>query len=199
VIVYCATSNPGKLREFRAAGSDRVIIHALPGLAEIAPCEETGRTFEQNASQKAAYYSRFTDGYVFVDDSGLEVAALGNEPGVLSARYAGPDASDEANNQLLLSRMAGVENRAARFVCVIALASRGEIVRIFRGEVEGKLLDAPRGTNGFGYDPLFYYPPFACSFGEIESERKLLVSHRGAALRDLVHFLDEGLARKEPR
>jgi XTP/dITP diphosphohydrolase len=197
VIIYCATTNPGKLREFRAAGSGRVIIHALPGLTDIAPCEETGGTFDENASQKATYYSRHTDEYLFVDDSGLEVAALGGEPGVLSARYAGPRATDEENNQLLLARMHGVRNRAARFVCVVALARRGEVVGAFRGVVDGILLEEPRGSNGFGYDPLFYYAPYQQSFGEIDSERKLLVSHRGAALRQLAGFL-EGLPGKQP-
>ncbi|HET8548000.1 MAG TPA: RdgB/HAM1 family non-canonical purine NTP pyrophosphatase [Bryobacteraceae bacterium] len=198
MIVYCATSNPGKLREFRAAGSNRIIIHPLPGLNEIPPREETGSTFEENASDKAAYYSRCTDEYLFVDDSGLEVAALGGEPGVHSARYAGGNASDQANNELLLARMRGMEDRRARFVCAIALARGGEVLRVFRGAVEGVLLEAPHGANGFGYDPLFYYPPYGRSFGEIDPDRKLLVSHRGAALRDLVRFL-ERLARKQPR
>jgi XTP/dITP diphosphohydrolase len=198
VIVYCATTNPGKLREFRAAGSDRVIIHALPGLSAVPPSEETGRTFEENAAQKAIHYSRYTDNYVFVDDSGLEVDALGGEPGVLSARYAGPDAADEANNRLLLERMNGVQNRRARFVCVVALARQGAMVQTFHGVAKGHLLDEGRGSNGFGYDPLFYYEPFGCTFGELDGERKQSVSHRGIALRGLVSFL-EGLAREQPR
>jgi XTP/dITP diphosphohydrolase len=195
VIVYCATKNAGKLREFRAAGSNRVIIHTLPGLGEIPACAETGSTFEENASQKAVHYSRYSEGYVFVDDSGIQVAALGGEPGVHSARYAGPEATDEANNRLLLERMRGVDDRAARFVCVIALAREGQVVQMFRGEVEGQLLEAPRGDNGFGYDPLFYYPPFGCSFGEVDGQRKQSVSHRGRALNELVAFL-EGLTRQ---
>jgi XTP/dITP diphosphohydrolase len=190
VIVFCATSNAGKLREFRAAGSDRVIIHTLPGLGEIPPCEETGTTFEENAVQKAIHYSRHTDDYVFVDDSGLEVEALGGEPGVHSARFAGPDATDEENNQLLLEQMRGIENRDARYVCVIALARNGQIVQLFRGIVEGKLLEAPRGSHGFGYDPLFFYPPYDRSFAEIDGQLKQSVSHRGAALRALVSFLE---------
>jgi XTP/dITP diphosphohydrolase len=197
VTVFCATTNAGKLREFRAAGSDRVFIHPLPGLADIPPCEETGDTFEENASQKAIYYSRYTYEYLFVDDSGLEVAALGGEPGVISARYAGARATDEANNEMLLAKMQGIDNRDARFVCVVALACRGEVLQVFRGQVDGVLLHEPRGTHGFGYDPLFYYPQYQQSFGEIDRERKQLVSHRGAALRQLVQFL-EGLARKQP-
>ena len=125
-----------------------------------------------------------------MDDSGLEVDALGGAPGVYSARFAGPHATDEANNQLLLDRMRGVTDRTARFVCVVALAKSGRLVRTFRGEVEGRLLEAPRGANGFGYDPLFFYPPFGCTFGEAPLERKMEVSHRAQALRKMRAFLD---------
>ncbi len=188
--VYCATGNPGKLREFRlAAELSGVQVETVPGLAEIPACEETGATFEANAILKAEYYGRQAPGLLFADDSGLEVDALGGAPGVYSARFAGPGASDDANNQLLLERMRGVGVRSARFVCVIALADHGCFVRTFQGTVEGSILDAPRGPNGFGYDPLFYYPPFGCSFGEAAPERKLTVSHRGAALRALFQHL----------
>jgi XTP/dITP diphosphohydrolase len=189
VIVYCATRNPGKLREFQAAAGEDIEVVSLPGLGDIDPPEETGDTFESNAAQKAIYYSRFTSELVFVDDSGLSVDALGGAPGVYSARYAGPEADDEANNRLLLERMRGVSGRTARFVCVIALARRGESIRTFRAEVEGRLLEEPRGSNGFGYDPLFYYPPFGCGFGEVDRERKQSVSHRGQALRALLTYL----------
>src|SRR5579862_4280267 len=158
-------------------------VQALPGLASIAPPEETGATFEENAVEKALYYSKFCDRYLFVDDSGLEVDALNGAPGVYSARFAGPNATDAANNQLLLDRMRGVADRTARFVCVVALAESGRLVRTFRGEMEGRLLEAPRGDNGFGYDPLFFYPPFDCTFGEVSLERKMEVSHRAEALR----------------
>jgi len=117
--VYCATTNPGKLREFQMALQDSIQVQPLPGLASIAPCEETGVTFEQNAVQKALYYSKFCDGYLFVDDSGLEVDALQGAPGVYSARFAGPNATDTANNQLLLEKMRSVADREARFVCVV--------------------------------------------------------------------------------
>ena len=119
----------------------------LPGLASIAPCEETGVTFEENAVQKALYYSKFCDGYLFVDDSGLEVDALDGAPGVYSARFAGPNATDAANNQLLLDRMRGVADRTARFVCVVALAESGRLVRTFRGEVEGQLARSASGSQ----------------------------------------------------
>jgi XTP/dITP diphosphohydrolase len=183
--LYCATTNRGKLREFQMALQDSVQVVPLPSLESIAPPEETGVTFEENAIQKALYYSTHCDGYLFVDDSGLEVAALGDAPGVYSARFAGPHATDAENNQLLIDRMRGVSDRTARFVCVVALAERGRLVRTFRGEVEGRLLEAPQGANGFGYDPLFFYPPFGCSFGEASLERKMEVSHRSQALRKM--------------
>jgi len=187
--LYCATTNPGKLREFRLALADSLGVEALPGLASVTPCEETGVTFEENAVQKALYYSKHCDGHLFVDDSGLEVDALGGAPGVYSARYAGPDATDEANNRLLLDRMRGIPERTARFVCVVALAKSGQLVRTFRGEVEGLLAEEPRGLNGFGYDPLFYYPPFGGTFGEAPLERKMEVSHRSRALHSMRDYL----------
>ncbi|HYA17084.1 MAG TPA: RdgB/HAM1 family non-canonical purine NTP pyrophosphatase [Bryobacteraceae bacterium] len=190
MILYCASGNPGKLREFHLAGEVLGIdIEPLPGLKSIMAPEETGATFEENACLKAAYYSRFAPGPVFADDSGLAVDALDGAPGVLSARYAGENATDDANNRLLLERLRGVENRAARFVCVIALAERGEVLRTFRGEVIGRILDEARGPGGFGYDPLFYYERFGCTFGEVSDERKFGVSHRGNALRKMLEFL----------
>lgn len=193
--LYCATTNPGKLREFRLAaeryGAD-IAVEVIPGLGDLAPCEETGDTFEANAIQKALYYSRFVDDPVFADDSGLAVDALGGAPGVRSARYAGEHATDADNNRLLLERMTGVAERAARFVCVVAMARQGELVRTFRGEVEGLLLEAPRGTGGFGYDPIFLYPPFGKTLAEASPDEKLGVSHRGRALAQMFEFLVPG-------
>jgi XTP/dITP diphosphohydrolase len=197
--LYCATTNPGKLREFQEALRGSIQVEPLPGLASIAPPEETGVTFEENAVQKALYYSKYCDGYLFVDDSGLEVDALGGAPGVYSARFAGPDATDAANNQLLMDRTRGVSDRTARFVCVVALAESGRLLRTFRGEVEGRLLDAPRGANGFGYDPLFFYPPFGSSFGEAPLERKMDVSHRAQAIHKMRVYLEESWALKGPQ
>jgi XTP/dITP diphosphohydrolase len=190
--LYCATTNPGKLREFQLAierFAPAYELAVVPGLAAIEPCEETGTTFEENAVRKAVYYSAHAPGLVFADDSGLEVDALGGAPGVYSARYAGPAATDEDNNRLLLERLSGVNDRSARFVCVIALAEQGGVLATFRGVVEGQITDAPRGTNGFGYDPLFYYPEFGCAFGEVSGERKLSVSHRGRALEAMCAWL----------
>ncbi|HLJ15734.1 MAG TPA: RdgB/HAM1 family non-canonical purine NTP pyrophosphatase [Bryobacteraceae bacterium] len=192
MILYGATTNPGKLREFRLAaerlGPDGITIEALPGLNRIQAPEENGATFEANAIIKATYYSEFTGGLLFADDSGLEVTALAGAPGVHSARFAGPAATDATNNALLLDRLRGVTNRAGRFVCVIAVAQRGKLVETFRGEVQGQIADAPRGTNGFGYDPLFFYPPFGCTFGESDLDRKMKVSHRARAVDAMLKY-----------
>lgn len=182
--LYCATGNAGKLREFRLAAGEGIEIEGLTGIA--AP-EETGSTFEENAAEKAIYYSRFAPGILFADDSGLEVDALGGAPGIYSARYAG---SDAANNERILREMAGIANRKARFVSVIALAETGRLVQTFRGEVGGEILHAPQGSGGFGYDPLFWYPPFGCSLAEVEAERKQTVSHRGKALAAMLAWLE---------
>ncbi len=185
MIIYCATSNPGKLREFQSAAPQ----YDIRAISLPAP-EEHGRTFEEAAADKAIYYGAHVDDYLFADDSGLEVDALDGAPGVYSARFSGPGATDARNNALLLQKMTGVENRTARFVCAIALVDHGKLVRTFRGSVEGRILDAPRGEHGFGYDPLFYYPPFGCTFGEASHEQKMQVSHRGQALRAMFTFLD---------
>jgi len=184
--VYACSSNPGKLREFGLA--------ALPGLKDIPPPEETGDTFEENAAAKAVYYSTFTDEIVLADDSGIEVDALGGAPGVYSARYATPPrenrhAQDAANNELLLKNMTGQPNRTARFVCVIALAQKGTVLHVVRGFVEGQVMESLEGKHGFGYDPLFFYPPFGCTFAEVEGQRKFEVSHRGLALRQAIGWL----------
>jgi XTP/dITP diphosphohydrolase len=201
VTVCCATSNPGKLREFRLAGETfgRVRVDPLPGLGELRAPEETGSTFEENAIQKALYYGAQWSGYVFVDDSGLEVDALGAAPGVQSARFAGEGAGDADNNLLLLRRMDGVRDRGAQFVCVIALAHAGQVVGTFRGVVRGRLTDEPQGGNGFGYDPLFFYEPFGCTFGEAAADAKMQVSHRAQALRTMFTWLSNNASSSENR
>jgi len=194
VIVRCATGNPGKLREFRLAGeqSGDFVVEPLPNLGAIPPPDEAGDTFEANAVQKTLYYAGHTPDWIFADDSGLEVEALGGGPGVFSARYAGLGAGDAANNRLLLEKLNGVADRRAQFVCVIALAREGKLVRTFRGEVKGQILHEARGSHGFGYDPLFYYQPFGCTFGEAGEESKMGVSHRAQALRAMFDFLRTG-------
>jgi XTP/dITP diphosphohydrolase len=186
MIVYCATSNRGKLREFQLAATD-FDVRPLP--VSVPPPEEHGSTFEENAREKALAYGAYVDGYLFADDSGLEVDALGGEPGVHSARYAGPNATDEENNALLLERLRGIENRAARFVCAIALVKDGKPVRTMEAWVDGWIADAPRGSGGFGYDPLFYHRPFGCTFGEATLDQKMRVSHRAQALKAMFAYL----------
>jgi XTP/dITP diphosphohydrolase len=172
-------------------GGSGYVIEPLPEIKQIPAPDESRSTFAENALLKASYYSGFTAELVFADDSGLEVDALDGEPGVRSARFAGFGANDQANNDLLLSRLSEVSNRAARFVCVIALARAGQSLQIFRGEVNGRILRESRGENGFGYDPLFFYPLLGKSFAEISTEEKLRVSHRGEALRKLFEYLSK--------
>ncbi len=185
--LYCATGNAGKLREFRLAALQAPVeIDLLPRFRELPAAVEDGSTFAENAVKKALHYGRYADGPLFADDSGLEVDALGGAPGVYSARFSGPGATDESNNRLLLEKLRGVADRSARFVCAIALVDAGEVRGVWHGAVEGRILDAPRGGHGFGYDPLFYYEPFGCTFGEAGDEEKFAVSHRGQALRKML-------------
>jgi XTP/dITP diphosphohydrolase len=189
--LYCATGNAGKLREFRmAADSTRVEIELLPGFRQLPAAVEDGATFEENAIRKALHYGPHAAGLLFADDSGLEVEALGGAPGVYSARFSGPHATDDANNRLLLEKLRGVANRKARFVCKIALVEGKRVVGVYPGAVEGVILDEPRGSGGFGYDPLFYCPAFGCTFAEATGEQKFSLSHRGQAVRAMLASLD---------
>ncbi len=195
--IYAATSNAGKLREILLARSEAGItgidIRPLPGLRDLPTPQEDGATFEENATLKAVYYSRHTDTPLLAEDSGLEVEALGGDPGVRSARYAGEAATDTENNARLLEELNGISDRRARFVSAVVLALQGQVLSVARGIVEGQILEAPRGTEGFGYDPLFFYPAFGCAFGEVLPQRKFQVSHRGNALRLLFRNLDLGV------
>ncbi len=190
--VYLASTNPGKLREFRQAAAARGIeVELLPGIENLPVCIEDGNTFEANARKKALHYSQWTGSPVFADDSGLCVDALGSRPGVFSARYAGPQADDEANNRKLLSELAGVpaSKRSAHYECVIALARCGKILTFVEGKAEGLIQDEPRGSGGFGYDPYFFYPPLNRTFAELALDEKYEVSHRGEAFRKLLDYL----------
>lgn len=196
--VLIATSNAGKLRDFAAAAAlHEIQVGPLPGIDSLPPAAEDGTTFEQNARRKAEYYSRFAPGeMVLADDSGLEVDALGGEPGVHSARYAATtpteNADDAANNARLLRELAAMHDaaRSARFVCVIAAARDGQTLQTFRGDAEGTMLHAPRGSGGFGYDPLFYFPALDRTFAQLTPEQKAAVSHRGAAFRKFLHWYE---------
>jgi XTP/dITP diphosphohydrolase len=192
--LFCATGNAGKLKEFQlAAQAAGIDVALLPGFREIPECVEDGATFAENAAIKAKHYGAHSPGPVFADDSGLVVDALDGAPGVYSARFAGPGATDERNNRLLLEKLRGVRDRTARFVCVIALVHvtgmGTEAPSLFEAFVEGVILEEPRGAGGFGYDPLFYYPPYGCTFGEATEEQKLAVSHRGKAFSQLLQGL----------
>ena len=193
--LYACSSNRNKLAEFALAAGDMVQIAPLPAIDRLAPPEENGATFEENAVLKAIYYSQFSAERVFADDSGLEVDALGGAPGVLSARFAGMNATDAQNNQLLLERLGQRVDRGARFVTVLALAERGRLLATSSGTAEGEILYAPRGEQGFGYDPLFFYPPLARSFAELSDEEKFAVSARGKALRALLSLRTAGASR----
>lgn len=196
--VLLASSNPGKLREYRVLASEGslnagVKFESLPGFADIPSFEESAPTFGENAAGKALYYSRFAQLPVMAEDSGLAVTALGGAPGVRSARYAGPDASDSDRMAKLLEALRGVpaRDRQARFVCVIALAQRGRPIGIFSDSVDGVILTATRGRGGFGYDPVFFLPALGKTFAEITPEEKNVYSHRGRAFRRLLGFLKD--------
>ncbi len=189
-----ASSNPGKLREYRALAASAgasIELALLPNLGAFPKFEEAANTFAENAMGKALHYSRFSEGPVMADDSGLVVPALGGAPGVRSARYAGPGASDADRIRKLLDAMRGKkgEERRARFVCVVALAERGEPRGVFSASAEGELLDTPRGESGFGYDPIFFFPDLTKTFAEITPEEKNQHSHRGKAFRKALDFL----------
>lgn len=200
--ILIATSSQGKLRDFTGATSVYGIsVDGLPDFAKLPEAVEDATTFEENACKKAEHYSRFAAGeLVLADDSGLSVDALGGAPGVHSARYAATDGTgtggnsrDAANNAKLLRELqhvAGAEP-AARFVCVISAARDGHQVAHFRGEVAGVILREPRGSMGFGYDPLFYLPSLGKSFAELTPEEKTLVSHRGQALRKFLTWAQQ--------
>jgi XTP/dITP diphosphohydrolase len=188
------SSNPGKLREYRtlcAEHSPGISVELLSGFAEISTFEESAPTFAENAAGKALYYSRFTELPVLADDSGLAVAALGGAPGVHSARYGGPGLTDAERTAKLLAelRATGASDRRAEFICVIALAKRGGAIGVFSDCVQGEIADAPRGTNGFGYDPVFFVPALGKTFAEIAGKDKNRYSHRGKAFRKLLDFL----------
>jgi non-canonical purine NTP pyrophosphatase, rdgB/HAM1 family len=192
--ILIATSNPGKLRDFAgAARAHGIEIAGIPNFTSLPSVVEDGLTFEENARKKAEEYSRYAFGEIVVaDDSGLEVDALNGAPGVHSARYAADqphladtNTDDEENNARVLRELKDVpaEKRSGRFVCVLAAAQDGEVLATFKGKAEGTILDTPRGTNGFGYDPLFYFPQIKKTFAELSAEEKARYSHRGAAFR----------------
>ena len=204
--ILIATSNSGKLRDFAGAGQlYGVEVTSIPDFSSLPTVIEDGLTFEANARKKAESYSQYVpEEIVVADDSGLEIDALNGAPGVHSARYAAPDlqnkepheaetnTDDEANNTRVLRELRSVPGpeRTARFVCVLAAARDRKTLATFRGTAEGIIREAPRGKNGFGYDPLFYFPQIQKTFAELTAEEKARYSHRGAAFLQFLKWYE---------
>lgn len=189
--ILVATTNPNKVREIRGLLADVPIeLITLAGWPDVQAPEETGATFQENARAKARYYAAATGELTVAEDSGLEIDALDGAPGVHSARYGGADSSYPAKFAMIYDalRRRGTAESAARFVCAVALARGDEILFETRGTVEGEIAPQPRGTGGFGYDPIFFYPPYRQTLAEA-GDRKAAVSHRGAAFRALRAYL----------
>jgi XTP/dITP diphosphohydrolase len=196
--ILIATSNAGKLRDFAGAAAGHGIeVAGIADFASLPRVIEDGENFEANARKKAQAYSRHVPSeLVLADDSGLKVDALGGAPGVHSARYAAAkgdtgNTSDQQNNARLLRELSDLpsQKRTARFVCAIAIARDGKVLQTFFGEAAGVILDAPRGTNGFGYDPLFFSAEAGKTFAELNAEEKAQYSHRGRAFAELLKWM----------
>jgi XTP/dITP diphosphohydrolase len=199
-VLVLATRNRGKLLEFRGllSGFD-IEIKGLDDFGPTLPVQEDGKNFEENAYKKAVLTARMLGFASLADDSGLVVEALGGEPGVRSARYAGEGATDEANNQKLLKAMEGISNRRAAFECVIAIAVPQGPALIYEGRCEGEIAGTLKGKNGFGYDPVFYYPSMKKTFAEMLPEEKNSVSHRGRAMAEIRNEFEKVLLWLEQR
>lgn len=190
--VLIATTNPGKLREIRRIlDGVPVTLKTLADFPNVTTPEETGMSFAENARQKAIYYAAATGMAAMAEDSGFEVDALGREPGIYSARYLREDAGygERFDDIYRRVRESGTADLSARFVCALAVADRGQILFEAHATVEGTLAPAPAGPNGFGYDPIFFYPPYGTTFGEVSDEDKTAVSHRGQAMRAFREYL----------
>ncbi len=187
-----ATKNKGKILELRELFRHSDIeIKTLNDFGPIPPVIEDGDTFEENALKKAQFTARVLGVPALADDSGLTVKALGGAPGVFSSRYAGENGDDDANNRKLLHEMTGVEDRSAAFMCVLVIAVPRGPALVYEGSCEGMVAEEPEGDGGFGYDPLFYYPPLQKTFARLTREEKNRVSHRGKAIGELQGELDQ--------
>ncbi len=197
--ILVATTNKNKVKEIEEILSDFPVELKLYTLSEKRlefPAPEDGETFLENAATKSVFYSKFEPEILVVaEDSGLEVEALNNRPGVYSARYSGKNASDEDNIKKLLDELKGVKNRKARFVSAVSLCKDSKLIKSFIAEVKGVIIDEKRGDNGFGYDPIFYFPEFNKTFAEISMEQKNQVSHRRKAFEKLKDFLIKNIDR----
>ena len=190
--IVVATGNQHKVQEYKELLADQnVELKSLKDYPNCPEVVEDGKTFAENASKKAVEVCRYCDVPTFADDSGLEVEALGGEPGIYSSRYAENDAARIAK---VLKNLEGKENRRARFVCVIAIAINGEVIETFEGEVKGTIVDAPRGSNGFGYDPIFMPDGYDQTFGEMPDELKNKISHRADAVRKALEFIEDEMS-----
>jgi XTP/dITP diphosphohydrolase len=189
--IFLASSNAGKLREYQKLADSLVVVELFPNFEGLPAFEESAPTFAENAAGKALHFSRHTQELVFADDSGLVVPALGGAPGIHSARYAGPGGTDRDRYQKLLREMQGKEavERRARFVCVIAIAQKGRALAIVSDGAAGVVAREPRGSNGFGYDPVFFFPHLGRTYAELTDEEKNQYSHRGKAFRKAAKFL----------
>jgi XTP/dITP diphosphohydrolase len=198
--VFIATSNAGKLRDFAAvAAAHEIEIAPVPRIESLPAVVEDGASFDANACKKAEHYSQYVLGeLVLADDSGLMVDALGGAPGVRSARYAAAteqaNASDVANNRRLLRELEAMpdKERTGKFVCAIAAARDGQVLATFHGAAQGTILRQARGNGGFGYDPLFFFPSLGKTFAELTAKEKVQVSHRGAAFRKFLEWIENG-------
>ena len=191
-VLLLATTNAGKARELRHGLRDAAIrVVTLGDLGIRSGYPETGSTFAANARGKSLHYAALSGLPTLADDSGLEVGALGGAPGVFSARFSDPGATDLRNIRkvLRLMKSAPPEERGARFVCSMVLSHEGRVLKTTRGVVRGRIIDTPRGHGGFGYDPIFYYRPRGRTFGELSTAEKEPVSHRGRALAKMIAFL----------
>jgi XTP/dITP diphosphohydrolase len=193
VPLLIATTNAGKIREIQGILNwipiELVTLDLFPGIPEA---EETGETFAENARMKAMYYSEQTGLPAVADDSGLEIEALGNAPGVHSARWHGTDYPAKFAEIYRQLAARGLETSAARFVAHIALAHDGNILYEATGIIQGEIAPEPKGSHGFGYDPIFFYPPYNCTLAEVDGAKKAAVSHRGKAFRQLRNWLESG-------
>jgi XTP/dITP diphosphohydrolase len=194
--LFVASTNDGKILEIRHALEDLPItVSTLKEVKDAEICAEEKSTLLENAIYKAMHYSRYSDAMTLADDTGLEVDALNGAPGVRSARYAGDCAGDEENNLKLLRELSQVprERRAARFVCIMAIAFRGRLIKTFHGSCEGCILTEPRGAGGFGYDPVFFIPSLNKTFAELTTTEKNVISHRGKALERVHDYFQYSL------
>ena len=190
--IVVATGNQHKVEEYKELLADQnVELKSLKDYPNCPEVVEDGTTFAENAAKKAVEVCRYCDVPAFADDSGLEVEALGGEPGIYSSRYADSDAERIAK---VLKNLEGKDNRRARFVCVIAIAINGELIETFEGEVKGTIIDAPRGTNGFGYDPIFVPDGYDKTFAEMSDGEKNKISHRANAVKKAIEFIEDEMS-----